>query len=190
MPILKAEPTHYPDDLFEVDDSEGLRSWSDSSDWWALYTRPRAEKSLMRRLRLAELAHYCPMMAPRRTVARPPSRVSRLPLFANYVFLRGGEQERYRSVCTGQVLRCIPVPQPDEFYQQLCAIQQMIVAGVPLELESGLQVGRQVEVKSGPLRGFRGQILKRHHQSRFLVYLNFLECGASTLLDGWDIEPL
>lgn len=144
----------------------------------------------MRCLRVSELAHYCPVIPQRRSVTRSPSRISHIPLFANYVFLRGGEQERYQAVCTGHVLRSIPVPEPALFFDQLCTIQRMIVAGVPLELEAGLQVGTQVEVKSGPFQGFRGLITKRHNQSRFVVYLNFLECGASTLLDSWDVEPV
>jgi transcriptional antiterminator RfaH len=195
MPILQAEPTYFPDDLFDRTRSSPLFDMPvDAEDanlaWWTLYTRPRCEKALLRKLRLWEFDHYCPMISQRTGVRSTPSRVAHLPLFANYVFLRGGEIERYQAVCSGHVVRCLPVPNPQAFFGQLRTIHRMIAAGMPMEMESQLDIGTEVRVKSGPLRGLCGQIIKRHHQSRFVVYLNFLECGASTLLDSWDIETL
>ncbi|MBI1347048.1 antitermination protein NusG [bacterium] len=192
MPILQAEPTYYPEHLFDdsglaVSEPSGI---VEGENWWALYTRPRAEKMLLRKLRAWQTTHYCPIAPQRRSSGRPASRVSRIPLFANYVFLRGTEVDRYRAACSGDVLRCITVPEPVTFFEQLRTIEQMIVSGLPIELECGLQVGAEVRVKSGALRGLRGRIVKRHNQSRFLVYLNFLECGASTLFDNWDIEAI
>lgn len=46
MPILPAEPDVYPDDLLDVEPP----SDETAAQWWALYTLPRREKELMRRL--------------------------------------------------------------------------------------------------------------------------------------------
>ena len=86
MPILEQEPDVFPDDLFD-----GARCSGESEPWWALYTRPRCEKELLRRLRAWEIPSYCPLIP--RSFRSPAGRrrTSYMPLFRGYVFFRGDD---------------------------------------------------------------------------------------------------
>ena len=55
MPLLPIEPFVFPDDLFTAGAAE------DGSCWWALHTRPRAEKALARKLLAHEVSYFLPL---------------------------------------------------------------------------------------------------------------------------------
>lgn len=44
-------------------------------------------------------------------------------------------------------------------------------------------------IRSGPFLGIEGFILRRHGQVRLLVAVDFLQQGASVLLDECEVEP-
>ncbi len=60
--------------------------------------------------------------------------------------------------------------------------------GVPLSIESRLQVGQQVRVRSGAFAGYEGVILRREHETRLLVSVRFMEQGVSVKLDDCQLE--
>lgn len=186
MPILAREPDIYPENLLEF---AGAPQPSDVS-WWALYTLSRREKDLMRKLSSLDIPFYCPIV-PKRT--RSPScrfRVSHVPLFHNYVFLFGSEMQRYQSVTTGCVSRYMRVVDREELTRDLAQIHGLIQSGVPLLPESRLVAGEYVRVRSGPFRGYEGTVLRREGQTRLLVAVNFLQQGASILLEDCQLESL
>ena len=185
MPILAAEPCLYPADLLQLD-----RDRSEASEWWVLYTRPQCEKALVRKLAAQRVEHYCPLLKKR---ARSPSgtlRTSYLPLFPGYVFLHGEEQQRYQAMCSGFVLRCLPVAEPQQFHDQLCGVWRLLDSGSVVEPEGHLKAGTAVRVTSGPLKDLRGYVVRRHGEMRFVVQLELLLCGASVVLDNWELEAL
>ena len=66
MPILAPELSLYPADLFDRADA----AMDADAHWWALYSLPRQEKQLMRRLHAQETPFYAPIVAKR---SRAPS---------------------------------------------------------------------------------------------------------------------
>lgn len=67
--------------------------------------------------------------------------------------------------------------------------------GIPCGVVAGR--GRQhrtgampiLAIRSGPFLGIEGFILRRHGQVRLLVAVDFLQQGASVLLDECEVEP-
>ena len=88
MPILPREPDLFPENLLADMPAAA------SGPWWLLYSLSRQEKELVRRLRVQGVPHYCPIV--RRQLRSPAGRLrySFVPLFAGYVFLQGGDEER------------------------------------------------------------------------------------------------
>jgi transcriptional antiterminator RfaH len=80
------------------------------------------------------------------------------------------------------------VSQGDELKHDLRRIRLMIESGLPLTPETHLQPGQRVRVRGGPLEGQEGVIVMRHGQRRFLVVIDFLQQGASVLLDNCEVE--
>lgn len=183
MPLLAAEPNLYPESLFdefnEVDEP-----------WWVMYTLSRQEKSLCRHLQAARVPHYCPIIERRYRSPGGRARVTHLPLFANYVFVRGSETTRYQTVSTGCVSRCLSVSEPAALVSDLRRLHHLIGLGAPLTPEARLEPGMRVQVKNGPFEGVQGVVIKRHSETRLLVMVNFIQRGASIEIGDYELEQL
>lgn len=184
MPILPPEPDRYPSDLFDTD------SPADSDRVWrVLHTYARQEKSLVRSLFQAQVPYYLPTVAQRR---QGPSRVrlSHLPLFPNYVFLLSNAEERVVALATNRVVRAIEVVDQVGLQEDLRQICRLLDAGVPVRPEDRLAPGVAVEVRSGPLAGLRGTIVRTSSGRRFVVQVNFIQQGASVLVEDWNLAAV
>ena len=182
MPILKEEPSIFPETLLDAAPAADRR-------WFAIYTKARQEKSLARELLKYRIPFYLPLVK-KTNVARGRRRTSLMPLFGGYVFLYGSEEERVRSLTTNRISRVLAVEDPDQLVFDLRQLRQMIVANVPLTVESRLSPGQWVRVRKGPFGGLEGVVLKRRGRSRLLVSINFLQKGASVEIEDFLLEPL
>lgn len=183
MPLLQAEPEIFPETL--LDGAE-----PSAGNWWVVYTLARREKQLCRQLWAKQIPFYCPTIARRYRSPAGRARTSHLPLFPNYVFFQGDEDQRYQSLATGCVIRCLPVADPVSFVQDLRQINRLITSGVSLTPEDQLQVGLRVRVKNGPLLGLEGTVMQRRNGRHLLVEVNLIQRGASLELGEWELEPV
>jgi transcriptional antiterminator RfaH len=184
MPILPREADIYPDDL--LDRSEVGREAG--RGWWAFYLRSRREKQFMRGLQAMSIPFYGPMV---RKLTRSPSgrgRESFAPLFSSYVFVYGDVDARTRALTTECVSRWLPVENGWELTKDLRQIRRLIAADVPISIESQLEAGDLVRVKTGPFRGLEGVIVSRQGKTRLFVAVRFLQQGASMALEDFDVE--
>jgi transcriptional antiterminator RfaH len=184
MPILQAEPDIYPTDLLTEADADAAQPW------WVLQTLSRQEKRLCRLLLKQQIPFYCPIAANRYRSPAGRIRTSHLPLFPNYVFLQGDEEQRYRSVTTGCVSRCLKVLDVAQLIAELQQIKRLADLGVPLNPEEQFPTGTPVRVKSGPMSGLEGRVLHRQGERRLLIAVNFIQRGASLELGDWELERL
>ncbi len=186
MPILPKEPDVYPETLFDRSEFD----LPENTQWWAVYTLARREKDLMRRLRQMSIAHYGPMIKRR---SRSPSgrvRHAYVPLFAGYVFLLANEEQRYQALTTNCVSRCLAIPDADQLWHDLLQIRQLIEFDAPLTPEARIEPGMMVRIKSGSMIGTEGHVIKRHGQERLVVAVQFLQQGASVLLEDVQLERI
>lgn len=182
MPILPAEPSVHPDNLL-------AESWVEDRQqrWWVLHTRPRQEKCLARELLEMELSFYLPLVQ-RRQLSRGRRLVSHVPLFTSYLFLLVREdRERVRALTTNRVVRSLPVDDQARLWHDLRQVQRLIETGAPITPEAKLAPGMAVVVQSGPLAGLRGKILRSASGRRFVVQVDFIQQGASVLLDDFTL---
>jgi transcriptional antiterminator RfaH len=186
MPILARESDIFPEQLLEPL-ADGATS---PSPWGALYTLPRREKELMRRLRAWQVPFYSPIIERRTQSPQGRVRKSYVPLFSGYVFLCGSEDERHRALTTNCVSRCLTVPDCGRLVEDLRQIRRLILADVPLTPESKIQAGTRVRVRSGSLAGVEGVVVRRQSKERLLVAVQFLQQGASLLLDDFQVEAI
>jgi len=186
MPILPFEPSIFPDNLLETP----VPVVQHEHSWWVLYTLPRREKELIRRLRQMEIPHYAPQIRRRTKPPRGRPRTVYVPLFPSYVFLCGSDEHRQQSLGTKCISRCLTVTDSERFIHDLRQIQRLIEADAPLTPESRLQPGMRVRIRSGSLAGLEGTVLKRRGKMRLLVAVEFLQRGASVLLDDFEVEEI
>jgi transcription antitermination factor NusG len=187
VPLLAKEPDLFPENLLDIAQAQTSRS---GSQWWALYTRSRREKQLMRQLLAREIPFFSPLIGRRYRSPNGRVRTSYEPLFSNYVFLFGGQAERQLSLTTNCVSQCFHVVDGPQLTEDLKCIERLIQTGRPLTPETRVNVGDRVRVKSGPFAGFEGIILRREKETRLLVSVNFTQQGASVLLDDCLLHVL
>ena len=183
MPILPQEPDRFPTDLLDSDDARNLH-------WWLVYTRSRQEKQLMRLLRQKGVAHYGPQIEQRRRSPGGRIRTSYVPLFNNYVFVCGSDEDRYHAVCTGCAQKVTEITDVQALLDDLIQIRDLINVGAPLSIEERIQPGQQVRVKNGSFAGFEGVVIRRDQETRLLVCVRFMDQGVSVKLDDCQLEPL
>lgn len=186
MPILKREDDIFPDNLLEDD---ALLNLSDKS-WWCIYTMSRREKDLMRKLAASQVAYYGPVIPKRFRSPNGRLRTSYIPLFPNYVFMFGSDEDRYEAMKSNCISSCSPVEEPDRLIIELRQIRTVIEAGVALTPEAKLEPGNQVRVRTGPFAGYEGIVIRREGKTRLLLSIQFLEQGVSMELDEGLLEPI
>lgn len=185
MPLLPLEPFVFPEDLFQAP----ARAPEGAELWWVLHTRPRAEKSLVRRL----LGRHHPFFLPlyqRRWRSRGRLLSAYLPLFPGYVFLMGDHQARLETLQTNLVVRCLTVEDQPRLHADLERVYRLMASGAPLTSEERLRPGTLVEITDGPLAGLQGKVVRQGKREKFTVEVDFLQRGASVELEGWMIKPL
>lgn len=181
MPILKLEPTQYPEDLFSAEASP-----IQGRTWLVLHTRPRQEKGLARQLYKNQVPFYLPLVA-RRLLVRGRPMTSHIPLFAGYLFLLGNDAERVKALATHRVVHALKVPDQQRLFQDLCQVHRLIDIGAPITPEDRLAPGMTVEIRSGPLVGLRGKIMRTTSGRRLVVQVDFIQRGASVELDDFAL---
>ncbi len=186
MPILPSEPDIYPRELLEQPAAGDL----ELAPWWAMYTLARREKELMRRLRTMEIGFYAPLIVKRTRSPGGRVRTSFVPLFPSYVFVRASEQQRHQALTTNCISRTLSVPDAASLVRDLRQIRRLIELDAPLTVEARIEPGRRVRVRSGPMAGLEGTVLKRRGKDWLVVAVEFLQQGASVLLEDFQVEAL
>jgi transcription antitermination factor NusG len=183
MPLLSLEPFIHPEQVLDRPaDAAGPERW------WVLHTRPRAEKTLARRLLDRDVPFFLPLC---QRQWRNQGRLFRsyLPLFPGYVFLHGDDQRRLAALETNLVAQVLPAEDQRQLHADLRRVHRLITAGAPITPEDRLEPGDPVEIVKGPFAGLEGMVLRRGKQLRFVVEVHLLRRAVSVEVENWMIQP-
>lgn len=168
---------------------DSLRTSGDgSSRWYAIYTLARHEKVIADRLIHREVETFLPLYRAVRRWNRRLAEVE-LPLFPGYVFVKMFIKNRVRVLSHPGVIRLVsfngrPVNLPD---QEIDALRSSL-AVCNAEPYPFLSAGRQVRIKSGPLAGLQGRVLRRKGKLRVVVSIELIERAIVLELDAADAQ--
>ena len=113
-----------------------------------------------------------------------------LPLFPGYVFVRMAMRERALVVQVPGVARLVgfngaPTPLPVE---EIEGLKRGLVSGMRAEPYPFRAAGRRVRVRSGPLAGTEGIVVRRKNFERFVISLEMIQRSVAVELNGIDLE--
>src|SRR5829696_9087391 len=156
MPILPAEPDFFPGDLW-VDDAPPSPP---DRQWWCLHTKPRQEKAAARDLKRRGIAYFLPQVV--REDRTPQGRKTRsiIPLFTGYLFLLGDDRDRLEALKGNRLVNVLDVADQASLAHDLRQIHQMLASGLNVIPEPVMPVGAKVRIKSGPLAGIEGTVIR------------------------------
>jgi len=186
MPILGREDDIYPTDLLAGDTT----LIDLDRNWWCVYTKSRREKDLMRKLASHKISHYGPVVPKRYRSPNGRLRTSFVPLFANYVFMFGGDEDRQHALNTNCISKCNVIEDRKALIADLRQIHKVVGEGVALTPEAKLAAGARVRVRTGPFAGYEGNVIRREGKTRLLLSIQYLAKGVSMEMDEGVLEPI
>jgi transcription antitermination factor NusG len=159
--------------------------------WYAAHTFANHEKRVKEQLHLRNLEAYLPLYTSVRHWKDRRVRLE-LPLFPGYVFVRLAVRDRLQVLQTPSVARLVgfggqPTPLPD---QEIDALRQGLAHDLRIEPHPYLRVGQRVRVKTGPLQGLEGLLLRRKKTSRFVISLDLIMRSVAVEIDIDVLEPV
>jgi len=174
---MQKQPFIYPESLFESDRVQ-------DPAWTCVRTRPRWEKRFAAWLRAASLPHFLPVVV-RRTRSYRKSRISELPLFPGYVFVRGihTKGDFSRSASVAYVLNPRSSQEAHEVDDTLESVWRVLNEGREVSPVQRLTPGERVEVVAGPMMGTSGTFVREGTNGKLIVWLDLLGVGVAAELD-------
>ena len=157
--------------------------------WWVAHTKPRQEKALATDFLRSSIPYFLPMYEARRR-SRGRSWKTVLLLFPGYVFFCADEPGRITALETGRIANMIPVQNQSALVTELSALTRVMEAGLGVDPYPALKNESSCRVRSGPLQGMEGQVLRRKGKAKFIVTITILDQGASVEIDGNELEPI
>jgi transcriptional antiterminator RfaH len=180
MPLLAQEPFVFPENLFR----DAVGSEDGCSCWYVLQTRPRAEKSLARRLWDRRVSFFLPVYR-RQWHNRGRLFRSYLPLFPGYVFLHGDSNARTAALTSNLVAGVLAATGQGELWADLSRVYRLIASGMNPCPGGRVAPGASVQITEGPLAGFEGKVLRRDKRFKFLVEVRLLQRSVSVQVEDW-----
>jgi transcription antitermination factor NusG len=162
-----------------------------TSQWFAIYTRHQHEKAIAKSLERSDVEVFLPLYDVLRQWKDRKKRLS-LPLFPSYVFLRCSFEQHLKVLCTPGVHSFVsfggrPAPIP---IAEIDAIRTAVESKFPVEPHPFLRIGDRVRVKSGPLVGVEGILLRKKGSDRLILSAELLAKSISVQIDAFSVEPL
>lgn len=158
--------------------------------WYAVFTLPQNEKSTARQLELREIEAFLPTYESLRVWKNRQRVKLELPLFPSYLFARMCRIQRSRVLAAPGVLRIVgnhrePIPVPE-------ATIQFLRSGLfakSIEPYSELVVGERVRIRSGPMQGLEGVLVRKNNNLRFVLTVDLINRHASVEIGAENLEP-
>ena len=153
-------------------------------EWHALTVRSRHEKVVADGLCGRGLEEFLPLYRSRRAWS-DRSKVLDMPLFPGYVFCRFSQAQRMMALSAPGVTSIVGFGGQDAVVEEheLDSVRRMLTAGLAVEPWPHVQTGHIVEIRSGPLSGLRGQVVREKGQWRLVVNVDLLQRSVSAELE-------
>jgi transcription antitermination factor NusG len=159
--------------------------------WYAIYTQHQHEKVVATLLSNKNFEVFLPLYTARHLWTDRTKHLS-LPLFPSYVFVRTCLRERVEVLRTPGVYQFVgfggvPHAIPDDEIQ---AVQRAIEHSPSIQPHPYLHCGDRVRVKSGPLMGSQGILVRIKNQCRLVLSIELLNRSVAVEVEQSEVDPL
>ena len=164
---------------------------SDERRWYAVFTAPRNEKSVVRHLDLREIECFLPTYETLRLWKNRQRVKVELPLFPTYLFVCIDRRQRTQVLGSPGVLQIVgngsgPVPLPDSEIEFL----RSDFCHRRTEPYRDFVVEQRVRVRSGLMQGIEGILVRKNNSLRFVLTLTLINQHAAVEVCAEDLEAL
>ena len=159
-------------------------------EWYAVYTRSRCEKRVHEQFERRSIESLLPVYEAVHQWTDRKVQVQ-LPLFPGYVFVRVSLRDHLQVVQVPGVVKLVgfngaptALPQKD-----VDALRSSLMSGVRVVPHPYLTAGRRVRVKTGPLAGLTGILVRRKNKARFILSLGLIHRAIAVEVNETALEP-
>jgi transcription antitermination factor NusG len=160
-----------------------------AANWYALYTCPRHEKRVAEQIQQRRISCFLPLY---RSVRRWKDRRKELELalFPGYVFVCMGWEKRLQVLELPGVVRVVSFNgQPATLRaEEIEELRQRLSVARGVEPHPYLRKGRRVRVRSGPMQGLEGIVVRRKDRCRVVFSLDLIMRSVAVEIDEMDLE--
>jgi transcription antitermination factor NusG len=157
--------------------------------WYAAYTWAHHEKRVAEQLRHRQISSFLPLY---RSIHRWKDRRKEveLALLPSYVFVQLVLKDRVRVLEIPGVVHIVsaggvPVPLAEH---EIESLRRGMEGSLKMEPHPYLQPGRRVRVRSGPMAGLEGILLRRKEGLRLVVSIEILMRAVAVEIDEADVR--
>jgi transcription antitermination factor NusG len=163
----------------------------DPRRWFAVVTTPQHEKAAFRHLDFGGIETFLPTYESARVWKNRQKVKVELPLFPTYLFVRIDQGER------GQVLRTPGVRklvgnsrEPLSVADREIEFLRTNLLEKNAEPHAGLIAGQRARVKSGPMQGVEGWLVRKSGGWRFILTVQLIHQQVAVEVDASTLEPI
>ncbi len=161
----------------------------DQQNWYALYTNPRHEKVVADQISRRGISCFLPLYRSMRRWKDRRKEVA-LVLFPGYVFIRIALEDRLQVLQLPGVVRLVtfngrPAALREEEIENL---RNRLTGPFALEPHPYLRVGRRIRVRSGPLQGLEGIIVRKKDRCRLVFSIDLIMRSVAVEVDECEVE--
>ncbi len=163
-----------------------------TAKWFALYTKSRHEKVVDQELRKKGVETFLPL----RRVTRHWSDRKKIiedPLFKGYLFTHVALRDRLTVLNTAGVVGFVGIRRAEPFEvreKDIWTIRRFLQEEIQMDPFPYLREGRRVYIRSGPLKGAEGFIIRKDKHCRLVISLDLLMQSVSVEIDQACVEGL
>jgi transcription antitermination factor NusG len=156
---------------------KSIKTNNSESKWYALYTRPRAEKLVYQRLVEVGIETFLPLQKTYKMWSDRKKLVEK-PLLSSYIFVKTNKKSFPKVYKTNGVVRFVsfegqPVSIPQN---QIDNLRLLIDSNAEIEVSSEkFAQGDNVEVINGSLIGLTGELIRIGSKNRVVVRIDRLD---------------
>ena len=161
----------------------------DESPWFAVWTRSRAEKSVVDQLERKRIEVFLPTI-PRWSRWKDRKKKIDWPLFPGYCFARfdpHGSLDVLKCVGVATIIsfdgRPAPIP-----HVEIEAIQRLVQTELQFDPCPHLHEGDQVEVIHGPLKGVVGRLIHKGPHTKLVLSITMINRALAVPFDAADVR--
>ncbi|MGH7885806.1 MAG: transcription termination/antitermination protein NusG [Thermodesulfobacteriota bacterium] len=158
-------------------------------EWFAVYSRVRHEKAVLKEIQKKNFETYLPLME---QISHWKDRKKKvyLPLFPGYLFVKINPKNSLEILKVPGVIRIlgsngklIPVPS-----SQIDGIKELLNSGLHYEISSKYVSGKEVEVIKGPLSGTTGKIINLKGNYKLILSVDIINRSILVEIDIDHVE--
>jgi transcription antitermination factor NusG len=170
-----------------------IGKYQGGSQWFAVWTRSRQEKTSAAMLEAIGVPHFLPLKSETRQWSDRKQTVT-VPLFSGYLFVRINpvRDSRLEVLKTPGIAGIVgnqtgPLPVPDQQIEDIRTVLEKRVECVVLPL---LHEGDRVRVMRGPLAGVQGRLVRNNTSTRLSISIEMIHKSLLVSVSRHDVELL